>query len=285
MLIVSCTPSTLNIDKLSTTNINGKDKGDEILFYNKIENSTYIIKRSYNKIPPHEFEGKTGIIVGEKEYGTIIVLVDSQYYQMESAFVKNESINKKKLNTEKEKWIGKTIWLGRVKNIYGVPMIKSESIIFRYFNPYSSLTDKEKDVHFEDFEDVKVIDIVTYSGFFDRIILKISSDNGQIGYINSSNNDEFYSTDYAYMGRYPIYYGKNPFDASWSSKYINDIKEGKVIIGMSKEQVMLAWGKPFENYTSAGILGYSETWYYGEYGEYGVLDFINGELSQISRTK
>lgn len=61
---------------------------------------------------------------------------------------------------------------------------------------------------------------------------------------------------------------------TWSKKFLKMIDEGKVAIGMTKDQVLASWGKPNDINRTVGKWGVNEQWVYSNaylYFENGVL--------------
>ena len=66
----------------------------------------------------------------------------------------------------------------------------------------------------------------------------------------------------------------------WPEEIQKTIKEKKVSVGMTKEQVLLSWGKPKEVNSDSNKYGTSEQWVYSVWGG-NYLYFDNGTLSSI----
>jgi hypothetical protein len=64
----------------------------------------------------------------------------------------------------------------------------------------------------------------------------------------------------------------------WGKRIFNAIKDRKVVIGMTKEQVLLSWGYAHVNRT-VGKWGTHEQWVYGENGPY--VYFENDKLTSF----
>jgi hypothetical protein len=65
--------------------------------------------------------------------------------------------------------------------------------------------------------------------------------------------------------------------AKWGQRVVKAIKEKKVLIGMTKEQVIISWGKPRDINRTGGAWGVHEQWIYGDFGPY--LYFENDKMT------
>lgn len=63
----------------------------------------------------------------------------------------------------------------------------------------------------------------------------------------------------------------------WGQKVLSAIKSGKVSIGMTKEQIIMSWGKPHSINRTGGKWGVHEQWVYGDFGPY--LYFENNKVT------
>lgn len=63
----------------------------------------------------------------------------------------------------------------------------------------------------------------------------------------------------------------------WSKKVEQAVLNGKIFIGMTKQQVIESWGKPDDINRTVGRWGVHEQWVYGNYGTY--LYFEDGILT------
>jgi len=102
------------------------------------------------------------------------------------------------------------------------------------------------------------VDIILGAGPFCLVAKK---NNGETGYLKY--NDLYF-------------YRKNPIRPTWAQDVVKIIKQRKVKIGMTAEQVSISWGKPEEINKSVGSWGVNEQWVYGD-GHY--LYFENGKLT------
>lgn len=87
---------------------------------------------------------------------------------------------------------------------------------------------------------------------------------------------DFYSLD-------KTFYTSDPSKkiAKWGQRVINAIKESKVFIGMTKEQVITSWGDPDNINKSVGRWGKHEQWIYE--GNDAYLYFENDKLTSIQQ--
>jgi len=166
------------------------------------------------------------------------------------------------------KLVGSSIWLNKIKVNNST---EEKPYVFK-----NIFVDGESQwTNFKKFQMVKVIEVVpfvygnTYHG--NPFYLKIQSEDGEIGYVR------YGKTEIGVQSRLVHYYTKNPIPDKWGEKIITSIKEGKVKIGMSSEQVIVSWGKPNKINKSIGSWGVHEQWIYR--GQY--LYFENGLLTSL----
>ncbi|BBH22237.1 hypothetical protein Back11_35820 [Paenibacillus baekrokdamisoli] len=125
------------------------------------------------------------------------------------------------------------------------------------------------------FMKVTVVDIEPdYKGEF-VIVFKTASNK----IIRSSSVGKSYMEDVLPDSYFFLSY--DPYKKyNWSSSVWQTIKAEKIAVGMTKEQVLLSWGKP-DSTTSASSSGISvDVW---EYSSYNYVAFTNGKVSQIYR--
>jgi hypothetical protein len=70
----------------------------------------------------------------------------------------------------------------------------------------------------------------------------------------------------------------DPLSFHWSEGVLSAIKERRIVIGMSAEQVLLSWGEPKKKNRTVTASGTSEQWVY-PVGQYAYLD--NGVLTSM----
>ncbi|MEK8129304.1 copper amine oxidase N-terminal domain-containing protein [Paenibacillus filicis] len=121
------------------------------------------------------------------------------------------------------------------------------------------------------FHEFEPLTVISYNG------AKVTLSNGkqEITYTFSSLDqliDSFYIRD-------PLN------DFNWSESIKSLIREGKVKIGMTREQAELAWGKPNKINEMKTVLGVSEQWVYRGLGigNDSYLYFTNGLLETIQK--
>jgi hypothetical protein len=73
--------------------------------------------------------------------------------------------------------------------------------------------------------------------------------------------------------------------SGWSNEFCNVISERKITLDMTKEQVLLAWGKPDHINTETRASLEQELWWYGNLAKGTILHFINGKLAYINENK
>lgn len=78
------------------------------------------------------------------------------------------------------------------------------------------------------------------------------------------------------------FFFENPFETyPWSEKTWNAIKNREVLIGMTKEQVKMSLGTPWDVNTSTTSYSSMEFWYYSGFFNTTMITFINGEVTQF----
>ena len=68
----------------------------------------------------------------------------------------------------------------------------------------------------------------------------------------------------------------------WDADIRAAIRRGRVVTGMTRDQVLLSWGRPWAIDTSKTANNTYETWRYGYYDEMTSLNFVNGRLEIIN---
>ena len=70
----------------------------------------------------------------------------------------------------------------------------------------------------------------------------------------------------------------------WGEELIDLIKNGKIRLGMTKEQVMVSWGKiPWDISKSVSVFGSTEIWKYRRNGYYYYVTFHNNIVTSIDQ--
>lgn len=78
------------------------------------------------------------------------------------------------------------------------------------------------------------------------------------------------------------FYKINPINPNWNNRIIDLIKKEKIVIGMTKTQARLSWGKPDKINESIGSYGIHEQWVYNS-GNY--IYFENNKLTNIQSSR
>jgi len=169
--------------------------------------------------------------------------------------------------------MNKYIWLFQVKEkTYG------DDRLFVFRNIYDDNANQL--TKFTKFQKVKVIDVVpfvygnTYTG--SPFYLQIQSDTGEIGFVRH------HSTYYGFQKRYIHFFEEDPFSPDWSDEIVGLIKEGKIRIGMSKNQVKLSWGTPDDINVTVTSRYRHEQWVYEFSSRYYVY-FDDGILTSYQK--
>ncbi len=113
-------------------------------------------------------------------------------------------------------------------------------------------------------EKVEVIGVYTkalgYTYGLKPFFLIVRKDSGEEGYVGYNNS---------------FFFSFNPIDESWDAKIVESIKQQSLELGMTKEQIQLAWGLPDDKSRSVGSWGVHEQWIYNE----TYLNIENGVLT------
>lgn len=198
---------------------------------------------------------------GTRIYCKYMFLRDYGYLE-KTFFIKDFEVAKKLYD-------GKSIWLFNIVN-------KSFSTSTPYIFKNIFRNNINQWTNFERFEEVKVIEVIpfhyghTYAG--SPFWLLISSlDGRKSGYIRHDNG----ARNFRFLNHY---YLKNPLKKSWDKEIIQLVKNEKLKIGMTDEQVKFSWGKPDDINTTISVYGTSEQWVYNDqsylYFEDGILTTI-----------
>jgi len=154
---------------------------------------------------------------------------------------------------ELKRMIGKTIWLNRSSSGFRHHIIGNDGSSFNRF------------------EEVKITSIKTYyNGDGDGLWLGIEGENGKKGQL-------IYYEDKSY-------YTENPLKEEWGEELIEIIKKERIRLGMTKEQVMVSWGKiPWDISKSVSVFGSIEIWKYRRNGDYYYVTFHNNIVTSIDQ--
>jgi len=153
------------------------------------------------------------------------------------------------------KMIGQTIYIGQGKGLSDRLVTNSGSEIFlgRY-EPVTVLSASEEAPHRS----------IQWS---ESYYISVKRSNGETGW---------------YPCRLDIIAFNNPIPLNWSNKVITLIHNRKAMIGMTKEQATMAWGKPKRVSSNISAGEVSEQWIYG-IGNY--LYFIGNKLTNIQTSR
>jgi len=217
------------------------------------------------KIDYRRIENSKGIFLGRGKKGIdryfVFQLNNGEKIYIEDHIIHSSNKNKIGLGfvVEVEKYeelkrmIGNTIWLNR-SSLGVYKHIISDDV--SSFNLY---------------EKVKITSIKTYyNGDGDGLWLGIEGENGKKGQL-------IYYEDTSY-------YTENPLKKEWGEELIDLIKNGKIRLGMTKEQVMVSWGKiPWDISKSVSVFGSTEIWKYRRNGYYYYVTFHNNIVTSIDQ--
>tara|TARA_B100000686_G_scaffold80943_1_gene87363 strand:+ start:27908 stop:28855 length:948 start_codon:yes stop_codon:yes gene_type:complete len=157
--------------------------------------------------------------------------------------------------------IGQTIWLNKTKD---------------FLYPATTTFFSSSKKPFNKFDEVKIIDIYPYynGGFDIPLWLIIKSKDQRIGFVkyNYTERSNGYFENY--------YYISNPLPKEWGDDIINNVKNGKIIVGMTEYQVRISWGNPAFINTVFTSEGKSEEWFYNSFNP-DLVYIKNGEVKSI----
>ena len=244
--------------------------GHEISSFNDIDSEFSFLNEENNYIPFSYLTKKKGIILGkffnsEKFEYLLIELLNGEKikYKRKSWEITLDILppylcNNEEILTAKE-FIGRTIWLNKTTN-------------FLYPTTSSFFTDEN--ISFKRFEEVRVIDLyLFYNGGTERPIwLKIKSLEGSHeGFVkyNMIDRTEGYFENY--------YFSSNPFLIDWDPVFISEIKNGNILMGMTKKQVQLSWGNPTKIIKKSLKTDKIDSWIYSRFIP-GVVNFEDGKV-------
>jgi hypothetical protein len=150
----------------------------------------------------------------------------------------------------------------------------------------SSWETRDKYVRVKNIEKYIIYDLIRnikFSGQLYPLVLLLKTDNNEICYFPFAVNPVWQMFRDTIKGHLEYsFYFVNPFtDKKWAKKTIEAIKERKVFIGMTKEQVKLSWGRPENINRTISSYGVSEQWIYGALPNAKYLYFENGVLRSI----
>lgn len=223
----------------------------------------------YNKLPSLPYENKIATVVdvqqGTDEDSHIVkFIIDStgeviygQAYKskiFEIAYVGD-------LEKAKQRWIGKTIYPKRYE-VY----------------TYDASTDTAyllKSVKFVD--PLKVIDVIYGLQGTDPFWLIVENDRGEQGFIRTRYSYTAYYNDSWKKGRpwERNFFEENPRETyNWGEEIWSKIVKREISRDMTREQVMMSWGKPYKINSDTGSWGTHEQWVYNS----SFLYFENGFL-------
>ena len=212
--------------------------------YNAVINKYYSVigyEKCPNKITGNdEFYMK---IVEKESSDTIFFLYRNNRHGYEFPFIIKEDYDKEKNSYLEKKFILKSTY-----NLIGIEDINTK-----------------EEIKFKKWDKWKCIDYVKkeYEGFG----LLIQNDSKQTFFIEKSMM-ETYTLPAEKIELYKKKFGL---------KFLNDILDGNVSIGMTKEICELAWGKPSDINKTVTKSGIKEQWVYSK----NYLYFTNGKLTAI----
>ena len=155
-----------------------------------------------------------------------------------------------------ESMIGRSVWM----NLNGSAVEKT------LFTDDSSTT-----YSLNHLEPVQIVDIQTrrigHARGAGPFYLRVQKTNGEQGYV-------------AFNDRY--FFSEAPIDPTWDEQLIEAIKQRKIRIGMTEQQLLLSWGKPDKVNSTVGAYGVHEQWVYGQ-SQYVYMK--NGKLDSFQSSR
>lgn len=250
----------------------GKFLGKEVVFVEKDESlqkygySFYYYDESrkdlsYRKLPYEDYKNKRGEItkiVLFDYYGRNQTFLELRLETGEIFYIRETQVSDNYIENlffiddynEALKKVGKSIWINQNASLSGQKLI-TENETLSY--PLKHI------------EEVKVIGILTkqlgHSYGIKPFFLKVQKMSGEVGYIGYNPQN---------------YFEKNPIKPHWNETFVKAIKDQKVLIGMTKEQVLISWGNPEKINRTVVKNKTFEQWIYGDLGPY--LYFEDGKL-------
>lgn len=108
-----------------------------------------------------------------------------------------------------------------------------------------------------------------------QIVFKTDSGNEHFLNVKADIDDTYYVKEYFLASAFSF---NDPRPKNTKESFWSLIKKGKVIIGMTKKECEMSWGKPDDINKSSGVWGSDEQWVYGNSS---YLYFRNGILNSI----
>ena len=269
-LFSSCNVYDKNL--INDSIIKNRWSGDRVLFSDV---SSQILKQKYlnrgwtkfnkNKsVPFFKLKKQKGIILGnyfnnQKEY-LVVQLNNGKKYKWEKSFWQindnalPEHLCRIKDLDQAKKLIGKYIWLNS---------IAGDTSLISAFG-----------IDYKKFKKVKIIGTRVYqNGGRDWPIWLVIKSNDEINPMVRYNGNK------KIVGKQNYYFDSQPLPKIWGEELILEIVLGKVLPGMSHEQVRVAIGNPNVINNTSSRHSISEQWIYGNVvGEKKYLSFEYGKL-------
>lgn len=230
--------------------------GKEVIFMEReksLQNYDYSVFRKPDigpGLPYKDYVGKRGKILRKVDTRSVFSFWEIQLETGEMVYVQAFDSDRNDLsfylpglyfmddyNEAKEK-IGKFVWINQNR---GKTMVKQRLIT----------EDSNVSYALDHLEKVKVIDVFTkslgHSYGSNPFFLKLQKSTGEVGFIGYNSDN---------------YFGIDPVDPSWDKSILETIKQQKIRLGMTREQVLLSWGKPKDVNTTVTLYGTKEEWIY-----------------------
>jgi hypothetical protein len=203
-------------------------------------------------------------VTGERFKEVTFKMDDSGEIYIANAY--NDTINDivllADLENARSKWLGKTLWFVDTE----IKTFDSDT------NDYGSIAVKRN-------SPLKVVNIVAGWDSDAPIWFILQTLSGEEGFINIHVSDTNVSESFRDICRFEDYFlEEDPRKTyKWDEKIWSAIDKGEVFLGMTKQQVIMSWGKPERINRTVISSSTSEQWVYGRV----YLYFDNGILTSF----
>jgi len=173
-----------------------------------------------------------------------------------------------------KKWKGKTFWAKNTIFLKNLNSETGEEELGDYIEKFSPFIVKDIDLGYENYAPIRLF---------------VQSSTGKKGFIDvafSEENIKGIDCLKNYYARYDkIFFTQNPeiIYKNMNKQVYNAIKNGRLLIGMTEDQVGLSIGYPETTNTDEGTWGTNEQWVYGVHNYYKYVYLKNGKVTSWQR--